>query len=229
MPWLQDAYGKPVAFVDSTVDPVVATHLVHEAIIAVVVSAVVVTVMLLIWFGPLFAVAGFIGLASSGVFSLCCFALGNFEIDVTFIAAVLTVFSYAVNDCVVVFDRIRCELRRAHAETRGALRGAVNEALACVTIRSLLTLMAVVVCSLCLAFMGAEPLHAFALAITFGLISVTYSTLLVVAPLWYALRAGVMATRARFCKGSAVAASKDAAADGVPLAAGGESLASGAV
>lgn len=182
-------YNGTVTFEENTVDPTVALTTVHEAIIAIVVSAVVCTVFVMLRFNLAFAIAAFFGMASAGVYSLCCFALGAFEIDVTFVAAVLTVFSYTVNDCVVVFDRIRFERKRAGAaaETTAGLKKVVNGALSRVCIRSLLTLAMVIVCSLCMVFMGAEPLRAFSLAITFGLLSATYTTLLIVAPFYYFL------------------------------------------
>ena len=139
------------------------------------------------------------------------------------VSAILTVFSYAINDCVVVFDRIRFEMDRPPAPTNPLqLRNTVNRAmvskgerrsswgrclsgwscpgkqlqrpvhtttlmclsalpgLLCsfplqglVTIRSLLTLAVVMVCSICLVGIGPEGLMSFALAITFGLLNAT--------------------------------------------------------
>lgn len=195
---LKHVYGKPITFVESTVDPLVADQLVHHGILAIIIAAIIVTAFVLFRFGPGFAASGFVGLASAGIFSLMCFAIGGYEIDVTFVAAVLTVFSYAINDCVVVFDRIRYDLREAEITTVKELRDIVNMSLSKVTIRSLLTLMTVFVCSMVVAYMGAEPLHAFSLAITFGLISVAYSTLLIVSPLWYGLRALTMIGMAKW-------------------------------
>lgn len=107
-------------------------------------------------------------------------------------AAVLTVFSYAVNDCVVVFDFIRSERQSQQPSTPAELKATVNEALSRVLIRSLLTLAMVMVCSLLMVFRGAEPLHAFSLAITFGLLSATYTTILIAAPFYYFLSANGM-------------------------------------
>ena len=112
-------------------------------------------------------------------------------------AAVLTVFSFAVNDCVVVFDFIRAEKTARQPTTPAALKAAVNEALARVLIRSLLVLAMVLVCSICMIFRGAEPLHAFSLAITFGLLSATYTTILIVSPMYYGISAAWMTMRAR--------------------------------
>ena len=89
-----------------------------------------------------------------------------------------------MNDCVVVFDRIRFELARYVVRTPADLRKVVNRALGLVCIRSLLTLAVVLVCSICVATAGPPVLHSFALALTFGLLSATWTTLLLAAPFW---------------------------------------------
>ena len=189
---LEHRFKGNVTFEENTVDPTVANETLHKSIIAIVVSAIVVDIFVFLRFGFAFAAAAFFCMASSAVYSLCCFALGAFEIDVTFVAAVLTVFAYAVNDCVVVFDRIRFEHRAAttatgEVNTPERLRSVVNLALSRVCIRSLLTLAMVMICSIMMVFKGAEPLRAFSLAITFGLLSATYTTLLIAAPMYYYL------------------------------------------
>lgn len=73
----------------------------------------------------------------------------------------------------------------------------MNRELGRVLVRSLLTLAMVLVCSLCLVYQAAEPLRAFSLAITFGLVSAAYTTILIVAPMYYALSLGGMALSAR--------------------------------
>ena len=199
---LSKQYKGNVTFEENTVDPTVALNTVHEAIVAITVSAVVTAVFVFLRFGLNFAIAAFFGMVSASIYSLCCFALGAFEIDVTFVAAVLTVFSYTVNDCVVVFDRIRYERKLAGADgsTQEGLKKVVNKALSLVCIRSLLTLAMVMVCSLCMVFMGAEPLRAFSLAITFGLLSATYTTLLICAPMYYYFTLFGFVLRAKYGK-----------------------------
>ena len=70
---LDKQYHTNVTFEENTVDPTVAITTVHHGIIAIIVSAVLVTVFVLLRFGFFFAVAGFVALASSGIFSLSCF------------------------------------------------------------------------------------------------------------------------------------------------------------
>ena len=194
---LEKTYHGNVTFEENTVDPTVAIDMLHRAYIAIIVSAVCVDIFVLLRFNWVFALSAFFAMASAGIYSLCCFALGAFEIDVTFVAAVLTVFSYAVNDCIVVFDRIRFETEKAgpKAKTPQGLKEVVNEALARICIRSVLTLAMVMVCSLLMVFQGAEPLRAFSLAITFGLLSSTYTTLLIVAPLYYYITLAILVLR----------------------------------
>ena len=104
-------------------------------------------------------------------------------------------FTFTVNDCVVVADFIRTERSTRRPANSLQLKAVVNEALGRVLIRSLLTLAMLIVCSLCMVYMGAEPLHAFSLAITFGIVSAAYTTILLVAPMYYGLGAAAYELR----------------------------------
>lgn len=93
------------------------------------------------------------------------FSIFKYEIDVTFIAAILTVIGYSVNDTIVVFDRIRENLQLSEMKTSEDLTKLVNQSIWQTLRRSIFTVLTVVIGSLCLYYLGAEPLRAFSLAI----------------------------------------------------------------
>ncbi|KAL4436367.1 hypothetical protein ABPG77_009929 [Micractinium sp. CCAP 211/92] len=181
--------GGPIVYNEYTIDSSLAVEQSRRAIIAMVVSAVVTCAFILLRFGPGFSAAGFISLASAGLFAICCFAMGGYEVNLPIVSAILTVFSYAINDCVVVFEMVHEPQPPA---TNPELRNVVNRALGTVTIRSLLTLAVVMVCSVCLVGLGPKGLESFSLAITFGLLNASYTTILICAPFWYMVRTWVM-------------------------------------
>ena len=74
----QDAYGTPVKFTENTVDPTVAINTTHQGIIAISVAAAIVTVFVALRFGLAFAAAALMGMFLSGMYSICCFALGGY-------------------------------------------------------------------------------------------------------------------------------------------------------
>ncbi len=202
-------YGADVAFQENTADPAVARELVNKAIYAVGFSVLGVFVFVLWRFGWQYAIAAVAGILNSGFFVLCVFAVFKYEIDVTFIAAILTVIGYATNDTIVVFDRIRENLKclsrqesppaiidittdlpveSAYRHHRSELQGLVNDSIWQVVRRSIYTVLTVIAGSLSLFYWGAEPLHAFALAILFGLVCGAYSSIFIAAPLYFALK-----------------------------------------
>ena len=110
------------------------------------------------------------------------------EIDVTFIAAMLTVIRYSVNDNIVIFSRIREILRLLEAQTSGKLTKLVNNSIWQTLRRSIYTVLTVVTGAVCLYFFGAEPLQMFSLAIFLGLICGVYSSIFIAAPILFFLK-----------------------------------------
>ncbi len=96
------------------------------------------------------------------------FSLFKHEIDVTYIAALLTIIGYSLNDKIVIFGRIRENLKRASDTSSDSLRDLVNQSIRQTLGRSIYTVLTVVVASACLYLFACEPLQMFALAILLG-------------------------------------------------------------
>jgi preprotein translocase subunit SecF len=114
-----------------------------------------------------------------GVFAV----LGHFrgvQIDLPFIAAILTILGYSINDTIVVFDRTRENLLRYNVrEFEETVNKSVNQTL----IRSINTSMTVLIVLLALYFFGGETLKYFSLALLVGIITGTYSSIFIASPL----------------------------------------------
>ncbi len=184
------AYCDKVAYQENTADPVVARDLVRQALIALALALLALAALVTWRFGWRFAVASMSCVLVSSYLVVAVFSLFHLEIDVTFIAAILTVMGYAVNDSVVTFDRVRDNLRSMTWSSRLELRNLVNLSVTQVFRRSLLTLATVTAGAVSLYFLGAEPLQMFALAIFIGLACVALTTIFVAVPVWFAMSQG---------------------------------------
>jgi SecD/SecF fusion protein len=130
--------------------------------------------------GTLIALAHDI-LILTGIFSLFSGILPfSLDVDETFIAAILTVMGYSVNDKVVVFDRVR-EFLREHL--KGNTRVVINDALNNTLNRTIMTNVTVMIVLLILFIFGGEVIRGFVFALIIGLLICTYSSIFIAAPL----------------------------------------------
>ncbi len=120
-----------------------------------------------------------------GVFSLLQGLLPfSLEIDQTFIGAVLTVIGYSINDKVVVFDRIRENLKRHPGENLQInFNNSINQTLA----RTVNTSVSTLIVLLCILFFGGKSIQPFAFAMTLGVIFGTLSSIFIASPVAYLL------------------------------------------
>lgn len=113
-----------------------------------------------------------------GVFSVLG-ALGYYEIDTTFVVAVLTVLGYSINDTIVVLDRVRENLHKMN----GSFAHIVSESVKQAALRSINTSMTTLVSLIAIFLFGGETLKPFALALIIGIVSGAYSSIFIAAPL----------------------------------------------
>ena len=139
-------------------------------------------IMAYIWFRYewQFGVNAVLALFHDCVTTVGFFALTGLEFNLTTVAAVLTIAGYSVNDTVVIYDRIRYDLRRYKKMPLPELiNQALNETLARTTVTSGLTFLSV----LALAIWGGEAMRGFSIAMIWGIVIGTYSTICVASPM----------------------------------------------
>ncbi|MEL6989571.1 MAG: protein translocase subunit SecF, partial [Bacteroidota bacterium] len=116
--------------------------------------------------------------------SLCHGWIGfSLEINQAFIAALLTVIGYSINDTVVVFDRIR-EYIKEHGSTRGFFK-LINQALNSTLSRTLNTSVTTLIVLLAIFFLGADSIRGLMFALIIGVLVGTYSSLFIATPVMY--------------------------------------------
>ncbi|RSK27989.1 protein translocase subunit SecDF [Bacillus sp. HMF5848] len=169
----------------STVSPTVGKELAKNAFIAIMIASVGIIIYVTIRFEIYFALASIVALLHDAFFIIVLFSITRLEVDLTFIAAVLTIVGYSINDTIVTFDRIRENLaRKKRIKSFDELADIVNKSLQQTMVRSFNTVLTVVFAIIALIIFGSSSILNFSVALLIGLISGTYSSLFIAAQLW---------------------------------------------
>ncbi|GGE75343.1 protein translocase subunit SecDF [Priestia taiwanensis] len=180
---VKDKYGAEPNV--STVSPTVGKELARSALYSVLIASIGIILYVTIRFEIFFALAAIVALLHDAFFIITFFSIFQIEVDVTFIAAVLTIIGYSINDTIVTFDRIRENMKlRKQVRTKEELRDIVNDALRQTLTRSVNTVLTVVFTVVALYVFGSEAIANFSLALLVGLIAGAYSSIFVASQLW---------------------------------------------
>lgn len=160
-----------------TVGPKIGGELKRDALVAIVLSLIAILIYVGFRFNLPFGVASVIPLFHDVLVTLTVFSLLNLELSLTFIAALLTIVGYSLNDTIVIFDRIRENLKNGlkGRNFTDVVNGSINQTLSRTFITSLTTLFV----SLALYLLGSDAIKDFALALTVGVVVGTYSTIFI--------------------------------------------------
>lgn len=162
------------------VGPQVGKELYDNGALALFVVAMGIMIYLAIRFEWRFALAGIIANAHDIVIILGMFAFFQWEFTLTVLAGVLAVLGYSVNESVVVFDRIRENIRKMR---KTEIPDLIDHAITTTMSRTIITHLATQTMVLAMLLFGGEALHNFALALTIGIMFGIYSSVLVASPL----------------------------------------------
>jgi len=189
---LENRYGKGNLEIRRTemVGPQVGKDLREKGIWAIVSSIAGMLIYVTFRFQFRFGIGAVIALIHDVLITLTVFSLFNREIDLTIVAAFLTIVGYSVNDTVVICDRIRENMGKYHSlPLAQIINRSLNETLSRTILTTGLTLLAVS----SLFLFGGSVLHNFAFALLVGMFAGVYSTVFIASPvliLWENLRSG---------------------------------------
>lgn len=161
------------------VGPTVGSELVQSGVIAILLSFA--SIMMYVWFRFewQYGLGAILALIHDAIMVVGFFALTRFEFGLTAIAAILTIVGYSINDSVVIYDRIRENMRKfKKMAVFDLLNLSVNETLS----RTILTASTTLLAALALAIFGGEVIKGFSWAMVFGVIVGTYSSIYISAP-----------------------------------------------
>jgi preprotein translocase subunit SecF len=161
------------------VGPTVGAELIHAGVTATVLALLAIAVYIGFRFEWQFGIGGMISTLHDVLTTVGIFALFRLEFDLTTLAAILTVAGYSVNDTVVIYDRVRESMRKY---PRMPLAELINLALNETLSRTILTVSTVALAVLSLLFLGGQVLRGFSIAMLWGVVIGTYSSLFIAAP-----------------------------------------------
>jgi preprotein translocase subunit SecF len=162
------------------VGPTVGKQLQNKAIMAVLYSLLGMLIYLWFRFQLIYGVAAVVACFHDTLITVGAFALTNQEISLTVVAAILTLVGYSMNDTIVVFDRIRENLRMSRREELAdVVNRSINQTLSRTVLTSGLTFLTV----LSLYIFGGQVLRGFSFALVVGILIGTYSSIAVAAPM----------------------------------------------
>jgi preprotein translocase subunit SecF len=178
------ATGKAYTVVHAqAVGPKVGGELQRKAATAIILSLFATLIYLAIRFEWRFGLAAVIATAHDTILTLGLISIFRFDVSLTTVAAVLTVLGFSLHDTIIIFDRVREDLKKAgkRFEFREVLNRAINETLP----RTILTVLTTETTLLSLAIFGGETIRGFATIMFIGILLGTYSSIFVASPILY--------------------------------------------
>ncbi|PFZ09276.1 protein translocase subunit SecDF [Bacillus pseudomycoides] len=184
--FFHDKYGTEPNI--STVSPTIGKEIARNAFIAVIIASAVIILYVSIRFRFTYALSAVLALLHDAFVMIVVFSVFRLEVDLTFIAAVLTIIGYSINDSIVTFDRNR-ELYKQKKRIRDVkdLEEIVNSSIRQTIGRSINTVLTVLLPVIALLIFGSESLRNFSLALMIGLVVGTYSSVFVASQIWLML------------------------------------------
>ncbi|WP_111292121.1 protein translocase subunit SecDF [Bacillus safensis] len=180
--YFKDKYGTEPNV--STVSPTVGKELARNALYAIIIASIGIIIYVSIRFEYKMAIAAIASLLYDAFFIVAFFSITRLEVDVTFIAAILTVIGYSINDTIVTFDRVREQMKKRKPKTIEDLSYIVNLSLQQTFTRSVNTVLTVVVVVVALLIFGSASITNFSIALLVGLLTGVYSSLYIAAQIW---------------------------------------------
>ncbi|RXK18139.1 protein translocase subunit SecDF [Macrococcus sp. DPC7161] len=173
----------------NTVSDVIGKELAKNAILSVIISSIGIIIYVTFRFEWRMGLTSVLALLHDAFLIIAFFSIARLEVDGTFIAAVLTIIGYSINDTIVTFDRVRENLRKIKVITTSEqIDNIVNSSIRQTMTRSINTVLTVVIVVIALLLFGASSIFNFALALLVGLLSGVFSSIFIAVPLWGILK-----------------------------------------
>ena len=190
---LSQKTGKYEVVKNETVGAVIGKELTANAIQALLIGSILIIIYITVRFEFIYAVAGIVALVHDVIIAFAVIAMLRYEIDTPFIAAILTILGYSINDTIVVFDRIRENIKK-NREGRNkvtlsfgeVIEKSINQVFTRSIYTSVTTLFSVIV----LLILGGSTLKTFSMTLFIGMLVGTYSSVFVASPLVYIMKKG---------------------------------------
>jgi len=186
---IMDALNKKFTNVEflsaDSVGATIGSELTRNAILALAIAAVLMLLYITVRFEWTFGVAAVLAIIHNVIVVLGVFSVLQWEINSAFIAAVLTVIGYSINDTIVIFDRVRENRRKMRKPDYTEL---LNTSIMQTLNRSLNTVLTSAFALVALLLFGGPTIHSFITAMLIGFVVGAYSSIFIASPLWYEIK-----------------------------------------
>ena len=190
---MEEKFGVAEESITSTnISSTISGEMRRQSIIAVVVAAI--CMLLYIWFrfkDIRFASSAIIALIHDVLVVLALYAIARISVGSAFVACMLTVIGYSVNDTIVIFDRIRENMKSVSKVNEESYTQLANNSLTQTLSRSISTSITTAIMVLMLLILGVSTIREFALPLLAGVITGTYSSICIATQLWYVMKMNI--------------------------------------
>lgn len=166
-----------------TISATISSEMKRAALLAILATTLCILVYVTLRFKDFkFGISAIIALVHDVLVVFTVYALLGIPVNNSFIAAMLTIVGYSINDTIIIFDRIR--ENQKHMK-RGDYKGVINTSVSQTIVRSVYTSLTTFIMVLILYILGVDAIRDFALPLMVGILSGTYSSIFIASPLWY--------------------------------------------
>lgn len=166
---------------------VVKQELIKNAILSVIIAMITIIIYISIRYQFSYAISGIIALIHDLFMMITVFSLFNLEVSPMFIAALLSIIGYSINNTIVTFDKIKENLKDKNIKKKEDLQIVVNESIQNIFSRSIITTLTTLIPVVALIFLGTYEILNFNIALLVGLIAGAYSSLFIAPLIWYSI------------------------------------------
>ncbi len=193
---LKDSLGNYNVLREEKVGSTMGSELMMQALWATLLSWLLIVLYISYRFEFRFGIAAVLALVHDILIVLSVFSLMQKQVDSSFVAALMTIVGYSVNDTIVIFDRIRENLK-LHFRKGGNIDELANTSIYQTLTRSIYTVCTVLFTTLALYYFGGDTTKDFAFALLIGFTCGAYSSIFIASPLWVTFRGWAEAKRAK--------------------------------
>lgn len=168
------------------VSDMVKKELIKNALLSVIIASIGIIIYISIRFRFSYGVSAIIALLHDVFLIIAIFSVFKLEVSTIFIAAILSIIGYSINDTIVVFDRIRENLdKKGKLKTKEELQEIIDRSLNQTIKRSIVTSITTIIPVLCLILFGSHEILNFNIALLIGLLAGTYSSIFIASQIWF--------------------------------------------
>ena len=178
--YLKDKYDAKVDV--GVISETVKNETIKNAVISLALALIIIIFYISFRFKFSYGISSIIALITNVLVIIAFFAIFKFEISNIFIAAILSIIGYSVNDVIITFDRIR-ETHNKYPN-KNQLEKVVNESLQSISMRSIITSITTLIAVVCLLVLGSKEIVTFYIAMIVGLVSGLFTSLFIATQIW---------------------------------------------